>query len=63
MSDVLPPGVPDTARTLVIALGLGAIWLSRGLARRKRRAWALAVCVVSASALAHLARGLDVAEF
>jgi lysyl-tRNA synthetase class 2 len=62
VSDVLPPGVPDTARTLVIALGLGAVWLSRGLARRKRRAWTLAVCVVSASALAHLARGLGLAE-
>ena len=35
---VLPPGVPGAARTLVLALGLGTIWLSRGLARRKRRA-------------------------
>jgi lysyl-tRNA synthetase, class II len=59
---ILPPGVPDAARTLVLALGLGAIWLSRGLARRKRRAWLLAVLVVAASALAHLAKGLDVEE-
>src|SRR5204863_5456638 len=34
----------------------------RGLARRKRRAWWLAVAVVVASALAHLAKGLDVEE-
>ena len=59
---VLPPGVPSAARTLVIALGLGAIWLSRGLARRKHRAWMLAVLVVFASAVAHLVKGLDVEE-
>jgi len=59
---VLPPGVPGAARTIVLALGLGLIWLSRGLARRKRRAWWLAVAVVCASALAHLAKGLDVEE-
>jgi lysyl-tRNA synthetase class 2 len=59
---VLPPGVPEAARVVALALGLGAIWLSRGLARRKRRAWTLAVCVVFASAVAHLAKGLDVEE-
>jgi lysyl-tRNA synthetase class 2 len=59
---ILPPGVPGAARTLVLALGLGMIWLSRGLARRKRRAWWLAVAIVSASAVAHLAKGLDVEE-
>jgi lysyl-tRNA synthetase class 2 len=59
---VLPPGVPDAARTFALALGLGLIWLSRGLARRKRRAWYLAVVVVAASAVAHLAKGLDFEE-
>src|SRR5262249_16073674 len=59
---VLPPGVPGAARTLVLALGLGMVWLSRGLARRKRRAWWLAVALVAASAVAHLARGLDFEE-
>jgi lysyl-tRNA synthetase class 2 len=59
---ILPPGVPGAARTLVLALGLGTIWLSRGLARSKRRAWWLAVAVVSASAVAHLAKGLDFEE-
>jgi lysylphosphatidylglycerol synthetase-like protein (DUF2156 family) len=62
MEGALPPEVPDTARTALIALGLGLIWLSRGLARGKRRAWVLAVCAVFASAVAHLARGLDVGE-
>src|SRR6476469_1488224 len=59
---ILPPGVPGAARSLVLALGLGMIWLSRGLARRKRRAWWLALAVVAASAVAHLAKGLDFEE-
>ena len=42
--------------------GSATIWLSRGLARRKHRAWMLAVVVVFASAVAHLAKGLDVEE-
>jgi len=59
---ILPPGVPDAARTIAVALGLALIWLSRGLARRKRRAWQLAIAVVVASAAAHLAKGLDFEE-
>jgi lysyl-tRNA synthetase, class II len=59
---VLPPGVPAAARTVAMALGLGMIFFSRGLARRKRRAWYLAVAIVIASALAHLAKGLDFEE-
>jgi lysyl-tRNA synthetase class 2 len=59
---VLPPGVPDAARTIALALGLGLIWLARGLARRKHRAWQLAVAIVIASAFMHLAKGLDVEE-
>jgi len=62
VAGVLPPGVPDAARTVALALGLGMIWLSRGLARRKRRAWQLALVLVVASALAHLVKGLDVEE-
>jgi lysyl-tRNA synthetase class 2 len=58
----LPPGVPETARVLALAFGIGLIWLSRSLARRKRRAWQLAVVLVTASAAAHLAKGLDFEE-
>jgi lysyl-tRNA synthetase class 2 len=59
---ILPPGWPEAARVLTVALGIGLIWLSRSLARRRRRAWQLAVVVVIASAVAHLAKGLDVEE-
>jgi lysyl-tRNA synthetase, class II len=59
---VLPPGWPEAARILTVALAIGLIWLSRSLARRRRRAWQLAVVVVIASAVAHLAKGLDFEE-
>jgi lysyl-tRNA synthetase class 2 len=59
---VLPPGWPEAARVLTVAFGLGLIWLSRSLAKRRRRAWQLAVAVVVASAAAHLAKGLDIEE-
>jgi len=62
VTGVLPPGVPSAARSAALAFGLVLIWLSYSLARRKRRAWLLAVAVVVLSAAAHLAKGLDVEE-
>ena len=59
---VLPPGWPEAARIGALAFGIALIWLSRSLARRRRRAWQLAVVVVIASAAAHLAKGLDFEE-
>ncbi len=59
---LLSQGVPSVARTLTIAFGLGLLWLARGLARRKRRAWQLAVVLVVATAAAHLAKNLDFGE-
>ncbi len=59
---VLPPGVPSAARVLTLSFGIALLWLSRSLARRRRRAWTLAVVLVFASALGHLAKGLDVEE-
>ena len=62
VSGVLQPGWPEAARVLTVAGGLGLIWLSRSLARRRHRAWQLAIAVVVASAATHLAKGLDFEE-
>jgi lysyl-tRNA synthetase class 2 len=59
---VLPPGVPAAARVVALAFGIALLWLSRALARRRHRAWQLAVALVVASAAAHLAKGLDFEE-
>jgi lysyl-tRNA synthetase class 2 len=59
---ILPPGWPEAARVLTVAFGIGLIWLSRSLAKRRRRAWQLSVAAVVASAVAHLAKGLDFEE-
>src|SRR5882724_5113488 len=50
------------AGIVALAFGIALIWLSRSLARRRRRAWQLAVLVVIGSAIAHLAKGLDIEE-
>src|SRR5262249_41918055 len=39
VESLLSQGIPDLARTLTLAFGIGLLWLARGLARRKRRAW------------------------
>ena len=62
VSGVLPPGVPEAARVVALALGAALVWLSRSLARRKHRAWQLAVAAVVVSAVAHLVKGLDFEE-
>jgi len=59
---VLPPGSIAAARVGALAFGIALIWLSRSLARRRRRAWQLAVGVVVASAAAHLAKGVAIEE-
>jgi lysyl-tRNA synthetase class 2 len=62
MRGVLPPGWPDGARVLTMACAIGLIVLARSLAKRRHRAWQLAILIVMASAVAHLAKGLDVEE-
>src|SRR5665213_3508980 len=59
---VLPPGGIAAARVGALAFGIALVWLSRSLARRRHRAWQLAVLVVIASAVAHMAKGLDFEE-
>jgi lysyl-tRNA synthetase, class II len=59
---VLPPGIPGAARIAALTFGLTLIWLSRSLARRRRRAWQLAILLVVGLSIAHLAKGLDFEE-
>jgi lysyl-tRNA synthetase, class II len=42
-----------------VAIGLGIVIVARGLARGKRRAWAIAVALFAAAAVVHLLRGPD----
>ena len=62
VSGVLPPGVPGAARIAALTFGLTLIWLARSLARRRRRAWQLAVVLVIGLGFAHLVKGLDFEE-
>jgi len=50
------------AGAVTIAFGIALLWLSLALARRKRRAWQLAVLLMFGTALSHLIKGLDVEE-
>jgi lysyl-tRNA synthetase class 2 len=59
---VLPPGVPGAARIAALTFGLTLIWLARSLARRRHRAWQLAVVLVVGLGISHLVKGLDFEE-
>ena len=54
---MLPPGTADVARSLTFAAGVALLVLSGGLARRKHRAWLLAMALVTFAAAVHLVRG------
>jgi lysyl-tRNA synthetase, class II len=59
---VLPPGLPGAARIAALTFGLTLIWLARSLARRRRRAWQLAVVLVVGLGISHVVKGLDFEE-
>ena len=57
-------GLPATAGAAGASVFLGVllVLVARGLRRRQRRAWALAVPVLAVGAVVHLVKGLDVEE-
>jgi len=57
-----PAIFPPLATAAVAAAGLVLIMCARGLARRKHRAWVVAVALLGASAVFHLLKGLDLEE-
>jgi lysyl-tRNA synthetase, class II len=62
VSRVLSLDLQLTARGLTLAAGVALLLLASSLARGKRRAWVLAVVLVTAGAVLHVVKGLDVEE-
>lgn len=60
--EVIPAFAPQVASGATAAVGLLMLSLSRGLRRRKRRAWQVAVAAGAALVILHLVKGLDVEE-
>ena len=58
----VPSAVPRVASAGVAAAGVILLLVARGLARRKHRAWQIAVCLLAVSSLLHLVKGLDYEE-
>jgi lysylphosphatidylglycerol synthetase-like protein (DUF2156 family) len=58
----LPEGAMQFAGAVTIVFGVALLWLSFALARRKRRAWQLAVILMLGTAVSHLVKGLDFEE-
>jgi lysyl-tRNA synthetase class 2 len=59
---MLPTGTTTVAGSITFAAGAALLLLAGGLARRKHRAWMLAIALVAFAAVAHLDRGFDVEE-
>jgi lysylphosphatidylglycerol synthetase-like protein (DUF2156 family) len=55
----MPLGVSDKSRVLLLVCGLCLLLLARGLRRRKRAAWWLAVALMGGSMVLHLSRAFD----
>jgi lysyl-tRNA synthetase, class II len=62
VGNVLSLDAQLTARGLTLAAGVALLLVAGGLSRRKRRAWMLAVVLLSVGALLHIAKGLDLEE-
>ncbi len=59
MQQWLPLGVSEDSRLMLLLSGISLLFLARGLSRRKKVAWWLAVSLLSVSAALHLVRAFD----
>ncbi|MEZ0273382.1 MAG: phosphatidylglycerol lysyltransferase domain-containing protein, partial [Roseimicrobium sp.] len=59
MEQWVPLGVTEKSRLLLLLSGLALLSLARGLRRRKRVAWMLALGMLSISAVLHVTRAFD----
>jgi lysylphosphatidylglycerol synthetase-like protein (DUF2156 family)/UDP-2,3-diacylglucosamine pyrophosphatase LpxH len=62
LRELLPPTVPATASLATAASGVGLLVLAAGLRRGQRRAWLVALSLLTLSGLANLGKGLDIEE-
>ncbi|HET7477599.1 MAG TPA: phosphatidylglycerol lysyltransferase domain-containing protein [Dermatophilaceae bacterium] len=62
VSEMLPVFAPAAARAGSAAVGVILLYLASGVARRKQRAWAAAVCLSALGTGLQLAKGLDIEE-
>ena len=60
--DVFPLAVPQVATELVAVSGIACILLSRGIRRGQRLAWTISFVLLSAVAVLHLLKGVDIEE-
>jgi lysyl-tRNA synthetase class 2 len=58
----VPGPVPPLASAVVVPIGFALVLSARGLLRRKRRAWQLALALLAGSSILHLLKGLDYEE-
>lgn len=58
----VPGGLSDTSSALTLVTGVLLVLLAKALRRRKRRAWRLAVILLTLSVALHLLKGLDIEE-
>lgn len=54
LADILPGTISDATVAALLVVGIGFMLLAGGLARRKRRAWQLAVVLLAMSVLLHI---------
>ena len=60
IAQYLPIGVSQAAGALVAISGIGMIMLSRGVLKGQRRSWVVAVALLTASLVLHVAHAADV---
>ena len=62
LREYVPGALSNASTALTLVTGVMLVLVARGLRRRKRRAWRVAVLLLSGSVALHLLKGLDVEE-
>lgn len=62
LSEYVPGAFTTASAAATLVTGILLVMMARGLRRRKRRAWRVAVVLLAGSAALHLLKGLDIEE-